>query len=254
MFFSRRFLEKRYQRTWLGWIWLPLRPTLDISIRVLLFAGLLKVRSGSDVPYFLFFLVGMSAFRFFEHAAYMSTRGIELNRGILRRVYVPRLTVVAAGIAPGVVEYALYGCITVVALAYYRVVDGRFYLNLGVQTLLWPAGLVLIVLMVFSVALWTSPLAPQARDVRFGLRYILGLWSFITPVIYPLSAVPPSYRRLVELNPMTAPVQMVKYGFFGVGDKVLLTSLAATGVWLVIVGFGGFVFFSRAESIALDSL
>src|SRR5581483_6198686 len=64
-YFTRRFLRKRYARTWLGWIWIPLRPALDLSVRALVFGGILGVSSGK-IPYFLWFVVASSVWRLFS--------------------------------------------------------------------------------------------------------------------------------------------------------------------------------------------
>jgi lipopolysaccharide transport system permease protein len=252
-YFSRRFVEKRYSRTWLGWIWLPLRPALDVATRALLFGALLQVTSGNEVPYFLFFLVGHSAWHFFAGAAYWATRSLELNRRVMRRVYVPRLVPMVSSLAPSLVEYMLYTVITAIVLVYFVIVDGTFYLHVAPSTLYAPCAILVCALVAVSIGFWTAPFAVQARDVRFVLRYILGFWLFLTPVIYPLSAVPKGFQTIERLNPMTAPIQLLKLGMFGQAELPTV-SVVSTAVWLLVVGVGGFVFFSRAESRALDSL
>jgi lipopolysaccharide transport system permease protein len=251
-YFGRRYIEKSFIRTWLGWVWIPLRPALDVGSRVLLFGGLLGVPSG-DVPYLVFFLVGMSAWTFFDRTAYWATRSIELNRRVLRRMYVPRLTVLAAAAAPSALNYALYCVITAIVVFYYRFADGVFYVTFGLETFMAVAGLALVAALALSIGLWTSIFGAQARDVRFMLTYVLGFWFFLTPVIYPLSEVPESFRGVVELNPMTAPVELVKAGLLGGGD-VPTTALAVTLGTIGVIALSGFWFFGRSETAALDSL
>jgi lipopolysaccharide transport system permease protein len=224
-----------------------------VGSRVLLFGALLQVSTGSSVPYFVFYLIGASAWRFFDGAAYWATRSIELNRRVLRRVYIPRLIVMVAALAPTVTEYLIYGVITVIVLGYYVLTTGQLYLHFSPEMAFAPLGILLCGLMAISIGFWTAPYAAQARDVRFTLRYVLGFWLYLTPVIYPLSSVPRSYRTIAEYNPMTAPIQLVKLGVLG-NTELPVGSILATVVFLCVVGFGGFVFFSRAESLALDSL
>lgn len=251
-FFGRRYIEKRYVRTWLGWLWLPLRPTLAVASRVLIFGGLLGIPS-DGVPYLLFFLVGLAAWHLFAECAYWATRSIELNRGPLGRMYIPRLTTLVAAVAPGLLDYVIYGGLTLAALLYYAASDGVLYLELGLGLLAAGAGLVLIVLLGLSVGLWTSVYAVQARDVRFGLSYFLSFWFFLTPVIYPLSTVPEGYRSALAFNPMTAPIELVKGGVLGQGEASAL-ALAVTLGTILVVGGLGLVFFGRSEARALDSL
>jgi lipopolysaccharide transport system permease protein len=113
-------------------------------------------------------------------------------------------------------------------------------------------GLLLLLLMGLSIALWTSPYAARARDVRFGLRYTLGIWYFLTPVIYPLGAIPSTFEVLARLNPATAPIELVKFGLFGTG-KVPYTSLWVTLAFSAVVAGGGMWFFGRHEEAAADA-
>lgn len=250
--FGKRLLEKRYQRTWLGWVWLPLRPTLDVVARAFVFGSILSAPS-EGVPYLLFFLIGMSAWNLFEESVFWSARSLELNRRILRRVYVPRLTMLVGSLAIGAVEYLIYMIMAALAVTYYLLADGTTYLALGANTLAAVAGLALIVLLAQSLGLWLSVLGAQARDVRFFLRYITGFWFFLTPVIYPLGAVPENLRWLAAINPVTAPVEMVKYGVLGTGG-VPMEALAVTIGFIVVVATGGIAFFRRSEAAAVDAM
>lgn len=251
-FFGRRFVEKLYMRTWLGWLWVPLRPTLDFGTRVLIFGGLFGVTT-TGVPYLLFVLVGMSAWELFDRTAYWSTRSLELNRKFLRRLYLPRLTIIAGATFPAAVIYLVYVVLFAIALGYYLLVDGRLYLQLGPESVLALAGLGLFVALALSIGLWLSVYAAQARDVRFFLSYVLGFWFFLTPIVLPLQQVPAGFRTFMELNPATAPVELVRQGLLGTAP-VLASSLIATFVALAVVGGSGLWFFTRSEAAALDSL
>lgn len=94
------FIERRYRRTWLGWLWIPLRPGIDIASRVLLFGGFLGVASG-DRPYFMFFIVGAAAWQVFMTTAQWATRALEINKAVLQRSGIPRLTATLGAIGPG---------------------------------------------------------------------------------------------------------------------------------------------------------
>ena len=114
-------------------------------------------------------------------------------------------------------------------------------------------GCILAVLIATSIGFFTSVYGAQARDVRFALGYFLGFWFFLTPVIYPLSTIPADYRTLASLNPMLAPIEMVKQGLLGTGE-ITATSLASTSVFILVVGGLGYWFFWRSEAKAVDSL
>jgi lipopolysaccharide transport system permease protein len=251
-FFGARFVQKMYLRTWLGWIWVPLRPTFDFATRVFVFGGVFGVTS-TAVPYVLFVLIGMSSWELFERTAYWSTRSLELNRRYLRRLYVPRLTVIAGGFFPAAVVYGVYMVLALLTFGYYAIADGQLYLPLSPSLLLVPVGIVLLVALGLSIGLWLSVYGAQARDVRFVLSYALSFWFFLTPIVIPVTRIPAGFRTVVELNPVTAPVVLVREGLLG-SEAVSATSLLATFVALAVIGGSGLWFFTRSEAAALDSL
>lgn len=251
-FFGMRFLHKTYARTWLGWFWVPLRPILTVGSQVLIFGALLGVPS-NGIPYLLFFLVGMSAWQLFATCAYWATRCVELSKRFLKQLYLPRLILLLAASTPALVDFGLYVVIIAVAVVGYGIADGTIYLNLDPGLLVAVGGLVLAVALALSIGLWTCVYGAQARDVRFGLRYVLSFWFILTPVIYPFSVVPDQYRDLMAMNPMTAPVEMVKSGLLDAGDVTLLAVLASLG-WITLISATGLRFFLRSEAAAVDHL
>jgi lipopolysaccharide transport system permease protein len=249
--FARQFVGRLYVRTWLGWWWIPLRPLINVVPRTVIFGGLLKAPS-NGAPYLLFFLVGMSAWEALYRTLYYSTLSQMMTRGLLKRMYLPRLTILVSTAGVGVVEYLLYTAFAVLATGAYTLIDHHFPLNLGVHTLLVPAALVMILCIGLVLGLWTSvPGATGMRDVRWTVKAILSVWFLLTPVIYPLSAVPAKFQTIAQLNPMTAPMEMMRKAMFGVGD-VTVEGLAVTIGTIVIVGTFGLLFFSRSEAAALD--
>ena len=252
-FFWKRSLERRYLRTWLGWIWLPLKPIIETGSRVFVFGGVLSIPTQHGIPYLVFFLVGMSAWGLFEETTYWATRSLEMNRSLLRKVYVPRLAVLLGGTSIGIVNFLIYVAITTIAIVCYGIFDGVHYLSFEPRLLLTLAGLGLLLLLAVSLGLWLAPLGAQARDVRMALRYATSFWFFLTPVVYPLSKVPSGLRPFADFNPVTAPVELVKHGLLGVSGPPA-QSLITTLVFVTVALVGGLWFFGRAEVLAADAL
>jgi lipopolysaccharide transport system permease protein len=94
----------------------------------------------------------------------------------------------------------------------------------------------MLVVFAWACALWFSPLAPRARDVRRLAAYVIGFWYFLTPVMYPLGEIPSSYRFLASLNPVTAPIEMVKNGLLDVGE---VTTLGLISYFVALTVAGG---------------
>lgn len=233
-FFGRNFVYRRYARTHLGWLWIPLRPAFDVGARVLLFGAFLGVSSG-DRPYFMFFIMGTSAWILFERSAFWATRALEMNRTLLSRVNVSKLPAVAASVVPGGLDFLLYFTIALCGAVYYKWSEGTSYLVISGRSLAVAAtGLALLALLGVVLGLVTAPLAAETRDVRFVARYVLGFWFFLTPIVYPVSSIPERYRPIAEYNPVTAPVEMVKYGMLDTAPPSRAT-VVVTLVFLAVV-------------------
>ena len=252
LYFGGQMLEKLYRRTWLGWIWVPLRPVFTVVTSAFVFGGLLGVSSG-DTPYILFFLFSIGCWELFSLSLLWGTRSIELGRRVLRRMYVPRLTCLIGATVISMTIFGIYFLMAVIALLAFLAIDGHLYLDLGLHTLLTPIAMAMSIAIALSIACFTSPYAAEARDVRFGINYLLGFWMFLSPVIYPFSGLSEKYKPFMALNPMTAPIEMFRWGLLGEGE---VTTVALTSTLVAVFGVGalGLWFFNRMESRALDNL
>ncbi len=249
-FFGARALEKQYMRTVLGWAWVFIRPLVPLLVKAIIFGGLLSVGS-EGVPYFLFLVVGSSVWELFAQSVMWATRSLEMNRSLLTRIYVPRIILPMAMITPALISFAIHVAVLLGALVWYRVSDGVWYTSPGWNVLWTIPAAVLSILLAIAIGLWTSVPALIARDVRFTLGYVMSVWVFLTPVFYPLSSIPPRWQPIMALNPMTAYVEMFKWGALGIGTvnpAHVATSLAV----LAIVAASGIWFFARAEATAAD--
>jgi lipopolysaccharide transport system permease protein len=251
-FGHRLFIYRLYRRTILGKAWIVLRPVLQVGGTVLLFGAVLEVPS-DGIPYIIFLLVGTSCWQLFSGGVYWAARSGGMLAGLMGRLYVPRLTILVSSTAIELVQFAVYAAMTILVMAYYGITEGDTYLEIGPQTLLAVAGLVMALLLVWTFGLFLSVLAAQARDVRLLLKEALRFWMYATPVVYPLSIVPHPYHTFVELNPVTAPVELFKAGLLGTGDPTGLSLAASLGA-ILVVGAAGLVFFGASESAAVDSI
>lgn len=251
-FFAKQYIRKRYVNTYLGWWWLPLRPVLEVGSRVILFGALLQVPS-EGVPYLLFLLVGQATWQLFAGGLYWATRSTELNKKFLSRIYVPRLILLLPSIAVELLELGIYLVIIALVFAYYGVADGELYLRLEPELLLALAGLAMVAALALAFGLFTSVYGAQSRDMRFTLARTIGFWMFVTPVLYPVSIVPEQYQTLIALNPVTAPVEIVKWAVLGVGEVQPL-AVAVSLATIAIVSVAGMRFFFSSEAAAVDNL
>jgi lipopolysaccharide transport system permease protein len=242
-------VQKRISRTFLGWLWLFLPVVLPLFMGALVCGGILDV-STPGVPYFLFFLVGQSAWTVFAMTAFWATRSLEITRSEIRRLYVPRLIPLIASVTMPLLTAVIYMAILVCATAFYVLERGEFYLELGPATLLVPVAAMMLIVFALACGLWFSPLAPRARDVRRLAGNVLGIWYFVTPVIYPIGEIPAGWQFLASLNPITAPIELFKQGLIGIGDVTPLGVASYSGglVIATLVGLRIFLPKERRDS------
>ncbi len=251
-FFGEKALRKLYQGTILGKVWIVLRPLVPLLVRVFVFGALLEVGSATGVPYFLFLAVGTAAWDLFASCLMWATRSLQLNTGMLTRMYVPRLILPVATMAPGFANFAVYLSVIVLTLVYYRLSDGVWYVD-PTWMVVAPVAAVLIVLFALAIGLWTSVFGATARDVRFGLAFVLEFWIYVTPVVYSLQIVPGSFAWAMLLNPMAVLVIAFRGAILGgEGPPPWAWASALTIITMSLVA--GLVFFNRAEAEAVDSL
>lgn len=252
LFFGRRAFEKLYRRTILGKTWIFLRPLVPLAVRVFVFGALLQVGGTAKVPYFLFVSVGTAVWELFGSSLMWATRSLQLNGAILSRLYVPRLILPIASMVPGLVYFAIHLGVIALSLIYYRVHDGVWYVD-ATWLIVAPVAVVLILLFALSIGLWTAVLGAGARDVRFGLGYVLEFWVYLTPVVYPVSIVPDHAQWALYLNPIAVYIVAFRGAILGgEGPTVLawVSALVTTAVMLA----AGLAFFQKAEAEAVDNL
>jgi lipopolysaccharide transport system permease protein len=235
----------------IGIFWLFIRPLLPIFISTVIFGTLLRVPSGS-VPYFLFFLTGTTSWMLFERSLLWVTRSLDSQRGLMQKMYFPRLLVPVSAVAPAIIDALTYSGLILCAGCYYLWKDGRWYLSFGPGLLVALAAAALSVLMAIAVGLWTSVWQVRARETRFTLRYFTRFWNYLTPVLYPLSQIPPQYRWVVFLNPMAALVEAFKWGVIGAGE-LNLPALASAVVVITLTLISGIWYFIHAEATSIDA-
>jgi homopolymeric O-antigen transport system permease protein len=251
-YYSRCYIQRRYKNTWLGWIWLPLKPGLDMLSKALFFGGFLGVSSG-DRPYIIFFTFGTCGWVLFESLTRWGARGVRMSNQFIKGAYAPRLPRTVSLVGTAAFDLFLYTIVAFAAVFYYLVTTGTLYVTPSKQVAVAGAGLVLLTLWGLTVALFMAPLSTYAKDARYSFNYVTQFWYFLTPIAYPISSIPPQYQPIAEANPLTAPVEMVKYGFLQTAPPTT-KSLATCLIGLAVLGSLSLWLFTRMERVAVQRL
>jgi len=235
-----------FRGLWLGWLWLPLRPTIQLLQRGLVFGAMLKVGSG-DRPYLVFLLVGQASWDFFDRAVWWNLRSFRRARQ-LKRVRLPWITAVIATAIPAAIDAAYYCVVAVVICSYYKLTQGSFYVSVGPATPGVLLGVFLLGMWIVAVGSLAAPLVYKIPDTRYLLRYLLGFLVYLTPVIYPTSSLR-GFQVLAQYNPLTAPIELIKDGLLKTGAPTA-GSMMACLVGLVVLLPIGLIAVARTQRTA----
>lgn len=243
--FGHNYVKKYYLDTFLGLVWIPLRPLADVLLRAVLFGAFLQVSSDGS-PYLLFLVVGSISWFFFERVTFWGYRSLQYNARYFRALPIPWLPAVTGTAVPGAVQALLYLLIALGVAVFYAVTEGTWYLTFGLETLYVLLGLALMLLYGWMLGLLLGPVVRVTRDVRLLLPYPLMLLYVATPVVYPVDAMPEQYQSVAIYNPLTAPIEFVRHGLLGMDLPVQASILTCVGVLAVTLPLALLLFF-RAE-------
>src|SRR5438105_2193818 len=206
-FLMWRDVKVRYKQTTLGAAWVALQPLLTMVVFSLVFGRLAGLRS-DGIPYPLFAYAGLLPWTFFSGAVNKSGNSLIGNANLITKVYFPRILIPAAAVGAGLLDFAIAFLVLVLLMLYYGVAP-----TWGLVLL--PALVVLVALLALGVGLLTSALNVKYRDVGNALPFMIQLWMFASPVIYPASMLPEEWRWLLKLNPLTGIIEGFRFALFG---------------------------------------
>jgi lipopolysaccharide transport system permease protein len=238
-FLTWRDVKVRYKQTLLGVAWAIIQPLFTMIIFTLFFGRLAGLENRTNgIPYPLFAYAGLLPWTFFSNALTNSGNSLVGSANLITKVYFPRMIVPGAAVAAGLIDFAIGFIILVPLLIYYKIAPTW-------NLLMLPVLVALITVLATAVGMWLSALNVKYRDIRFALPFLIQLWMFVSPIIYPASILPAKWRWLLELNPLTGIIEGFKSALFGVpfNSTSLAISAVLTLLSLVYAAFS----FSRVE-------
>ena len=238
-FLTWRDVKVRYKQTFLGIAWAVIQPLFTMIIFTLFFGRLagLDARTGG-IPYPLFAYAGLLPWTFFSNALTSSGNSLVGSANLITKVYFPRMIVPGAAVAAGLIDFAIGFAMLVPLMVYYRV-------SLTLNLIMLPVLVLLITILATAVGMWLSALNVKYRDIRFALPFLIQLWMFVSPIIYPANILPQRWRWLLDLNPLTGIIEGFRSALFG--QPFNWTSLAISAVLTLVTLVYAAFSFSRVE-------
>jgi lipopolysaccharide transport system permease protein len=241
-FLTLRDIKVRYKQTMMGVAWVIIQPLLTVLIFTLVFNRFVRFDTG-PLPYPLFALSGLLLWLFFANAVTNSTNSLLSNSNLITKVYFPRLFIPAASVGAGLVDLAVAFLLLIVLCIYYGVA-------LTLNLLLVPLLILLMALLALGVGLLSAAMTVKYRDLRHALPFIIQLWMFASPVIYPASLVPPKWKWLLLINPVAGIIEGFRAALTGRPFDWLHLSVSAATTFALL--FFSVYVFRRFEDTFAD--
>jgi len=243
---AKRDLRGLYQQSMLGLFW-RIFPTLFAMGGYSLIFGLFgQVKLGGDLPYFLVLYCGLMPWMIFSTTLSAVVHSVVANAALIKKAYFPRLIAPLVSLADKLIDVIVGFTVLVIMLLIVKV-------PLGPGLLLALAYIVWGIVLAFSIGLWLAWLHVLLRDVGHGIPVAMQALFYLSPIVYPSSAVPAAFRTVYKLNPIVALVDGVRWQALGVGQPPGWETLWAVGLTVILL-VGGLWFFRRVEGVLMDVL
>jgi len=238
-----RDIKVRYKQTLVGVGWAVLQPLLAMLIFTLFFGRLAKIPS-DGLPYPIFYFSALLPWTYFANALSTASNAVVEHQRVITKVYFPRVLLPISAVLAGLLDLAIGSALLAGMMAYYGIAP--------TAAVVWlPLFVLLALATALGVSLWLSALNALYRDVRYLVPFLVQVWMFASPVVYPVSLVPAEWRWLYGLNPMAGVIEGTRWALTGGGEAPGTTLLASSLAVLAILA-GGLIYFRRAESTIVD--
>lgn len=241
-FLAWRDITIRYRQTILGAAWAVLQPMITMLVFTFLFGVVVKVDTGG-IPAPIFYFSALLPWMYFAATVTNAGNSLVSNGDLIKKVYFPRLILPGAGALVGLADFAIGALILVAMMAYYGV--------LGWRVLLWLPLTALLFAFSFGMGVVLSAANVKYRDVKYAIPFMIQIWMFLTPVIYPTKAIPHQFRWLLALNPLSGIIEAFRATVaptLPFDKSSLWLSIGATLLFLIV----GTFYFRRVEGYFTD--
>lgn len=255
--FVKRNIVVQYKQTILGPLWYVIQPAFTVVMYMVVFGGIAGIPT-DGVPQPLFYLAGICMWQYFADCLNSTSNTFVKNAGIFGKVYFPRLVMPVSDVLSNLLRFSIqFGLFLIVYVVYACSgvsVAPNWYAFLFPLLLLMLAGLSL------GFGILISSMTTKYRDLQILFTFIVQLWMYATPVVYPLSQVAGrrvagfNLHTLMSINPVTPIVETFKYGFLDAGEFIGWGWLAYSFVFMLLLLALGVVVFNKVQKRFMDTV
>ncbi|MDE3009400.1 MAG: ABC transporter permease [Pseudomonadota bacterium] len=243
LFLVWRELKIRYKQAAIGVGWAILQPVIAVLIFTAIFGNFARMPS-DGVPYPVFAFAALLPWTYFAEAFRRGGTGLVDDADLIRKIYFPRLIIPVAMVTAPLVDFLLSFCVLLVMMAWYGVAP-------TMNIVFLPLFMLVAMALALAVALWLGPLNVRFRDIKHTLPFIIQIWMYASPVVYPVSIVPERWRFLYSLNPMVGVIEGFRWALLGRANPDF--AVMGIGALLILLALaGGVVHFKKMERFFAD--
>lgn len=239
-----------YKQTVLGPLWFVIQPLLTTFIFIILFGNIAKI-STDGLPQILFYLSGITIWNYFSESLTKTSNVFRDNSAMFGKVYFPRLIMPLSIIVSALMKFAVQFAIFLFILAYFIIFTNAVHPNIWVLAL--PFLIFLMAIFALGLGMIFSSLTTKYKDLTFLLTFGIQMGMYVSPVAYPISALPEKYRFFVYANPLSSIFECFRYGFLGSGDFQPI-NLVWSALFILVILIIGTVIFNKVEKSFMDTI
>lgn len=242
-FLAWRDVKVKYKQTAIGVIWAIIQPFLAMLIFSVLFGRFAGMPS-DGAPYPVFVYIGLLPWNYFATVLGQSTNSVVGGSNLISKIYFPRLIIPASTAIAALIDFLIASVLLGFMMVYYGV-------NLSAGILLIPFLIIITMMNALGFGLWFSALNVKYRDVQYAIPFLIQIWMFATPVIYPTSLLGDKYGWFLMLNPMGGVIEAFRPAVLG-HMPIPWTSLGISTAVGFVVFIGGMFYFRSVERYFAD--
>lgn len=246
----RRDFISEFAQTILGPLWFVIHPIVQSVVFALVFGALAKISTDNATP-FLFYNSSLVLWIYFQQSSTYVSQTFINNVGVFGKVYFPRLIAPISTVIFRMVSLLVNYVVFVSFLIIFTLSGADVRPNWWI--LATPIIVAQVCLLAFGVGAIASAFTTRARDMVQAFGYLITIWMYATPIIYPLSSVSGGYKYLYYLNPMTSMIEVFRYAYLGSGGGVNLILWAVNTVEILVILTIGVFAFNYTEKTVVDT-
>lgn len=229
-----RDVKVKYKQTALGVAWAVLQPALAMIIFSVLFGRLANLPS-DGIPYPVFVLAGLLPWNYFASVLGQSTLSLVANANLISKIYFPRVIIPVSSASAALIDLVIASVVLAVMMFWYGT-------GLSAGVVLIPVLVLLTMMTAVGFGAWLSALNVRYRDIQYAVPFLIQVWMFATPVIYPRSLLGDEWGWLVYLNPMSGVIEAFRPALFGNREIPWggLSISVAVGLFVFVTGMAYF--------------